>query len=64
MKITEIETLPVSVDQGHECAVIILPGHTEERPTDVGEASLAAACGRGELGILAGFTERSVGQTS
>ena len=61
MKITEIETLPVSVGPGYEYAVIIVLVRTDEGLTGIGEASLAGR-GRGVLGILDHFRELLVGQ--
>ena len=61
MKITEIETLPVSVGEGYDYAVIIVLVRTDEGLTGIGEASLAGA-GRGVLGILDHFRELLVGQ--
>ena len=61
MKITEIETLPVSVGPGYEYAVIIVLVRTDEGLTGIGEASLGGR-GRGVLGILDHFRELLVGQ--
>ena len=61
MKITEIETLPVSVGPGYEYAVIIVLVRTDEGLTGIGEASLAGR-GRGVLGILDHFRDLLVGQ--
>ena len=61
MKITEIETLPVSVGPGYDYAVIIVLVRTDEGLTGIGEASLAGR-GRGVLGILDHFGELLVGQ--
>ena len=61
MKITEIETLPVSVGAGYDYAVIIVLVRTDEGLTGIGEASLAGR-GRGVLGILDHFGELLVGQ--
>jgi L-alanine-DL-glutamate epimerase-like enolase superfamily enzyme len=61
MKITEIETLPVSVGAGYDYAVIIVLVRTDEGLTGIGEASLAGR-GRGVFGILDHFTELLVGQ--
>ncbi len=61
MKITEIETLPVSVGPGYEYAVIIVLVHTDDGLTGIGEASLAGR-GRGVLGILDHFRDLLVGQ--
>ena len=61
MKITEIETLPVSVGPGYDYAVIIVLVRTDEGLTGIGEASLAGR-GRGVLGILDHFSELLVGQ--
>ena len=61
MKITAIETLPVSVGPGYEYAVIIVLVRTDEGLTGIGEASLAGR-GRGVLGILDHFGELLVGQ--
>ena len=51
MKITAIETLPVSVGPSYDYAVIIVLVRTDEGLTGIGEASLAGR-GRGVLGIL------------
>ena len=61
MRITGIETLPVSVGPGYEYAVIIVLVRTDEGLTGIGEASLAGQ-GRGVLGILDHFAELLVGQ--
>ena len=61
MKITDIETLPVSVGGGYDYAVIIVLVRTDEGLTGIGEASLAGQ-GRGVLGILDHFGEVLVGQ--
>ena len=61
MRITEIETLPVSVGPGYDYAVIIVLVRTDEGLTGIGEASLAGR-GRGVLGILDHFGELLVGQ--
>ena len=61
MKITEIETLPVSVGGGYDFAVIIVLVRTDEGLTGIGEASLAGH-GRGVLGMLDHFSELLVGQ--
>ena len=61
MKITEIETLPVSVGPGYDYAVLIVLVRTDEGLTGIGEASLAGR-GRGVLGILDHFSELLVGQ--
>ena len=61
MKITEIETLPVSVGGGYDYAVLIVLVRTDEGLTGIGEASLAGR-GRGVLGILDHFGELLVGQ--
>lgn len=61
MKITGIETLPVSVGDGYEFAVILVLVHTDEGLTGIGEASLAGR-GRGVIGILDHFAELLVGQ--
>jgi L-alanine-DL-glutamate epimerase-like enolase superfamily enzyme len=61
MKITGIETLPVSVGGGYDFAVILVLVHTDEGLTGIGEASLAGR-GRGVIGILDHFTELLVGQ--
>ena len=61
MKITGIETLPVSVGAGYDYAVIIVLVRTDEGLTGIGEASLAGR-GRGVLGILDHFAELLVGQ--
>ena len=61
MKITAIETLPVSVGPGYDYAVIVVLVRTDEGLTGIGEASLAGR-GRGVLGILDHFSELLVGQ--
>jgi L-alanine-DL-glutamate epimerase-like enolase superfamily enzyme len=61
MKITGIETLPVSVGGGYEYAVIVVLVHTDEGLTGIGEASLAGR-GRGVLGVLDHFGELLIGQ--
>ncbi len=61
MKITQIETLPVSVGGGYDYAVIVVLIRTDEGLTGIGEASLAGR-GRGVIGILDHFTELLVGQ--
>ena len=61
MKITGIETLPVRVGPGYDCAVIIVLVRTDEGLTGIGEASLAGQ-GRGVLGILDHAAELLVGQ--
>jgi mannonate dehydratase len=61
MKITAIETLPVSVGPGYDYAVIIVLVRTDEGLTGIGEASLAGR-GRGVLGILDHFEELLVGR--
>ena len=61
MKITEIETLPVSVGGGYDYAVLIVLVRTDEGLTGIGEASLAGR-GRGVLGILDHFGELLAGQ--
>jgi L-alanine-DL-glutamate epimerase-like enolase superfamily enzyme len=61
MKITEIETLPVSVGGGYDYAVIVVLVRTDEGLTGIGEASLAGQA-RGVLGILDHFGELLVGQ--
>ena len=61
MKITEIETLSVSVGGGYDYAVLIVLVRTDEGLTGIGEASLAGR-GRGVLGILDHFAELLVGQ--
>ncbi|HEX4931490.1 MAG TPA: mandelate racemase/muconate lactonizing enzyme family protein [Gaiellaceae bacterium] len=61
MRITEIETLPVSVGPGYDYAVIIVLVRTDEGVTGIGEASLAGR-GRGVLGILDHFEDQLVGQ--
>ena len=60
MRITGIETLPVSVGPGYEYAVIIVLVRTDEGLTGIGEASLAGR-GRGVLGILDHFRDLLVG---
>lgn len=62
MKITEIETLPVSVGAGYDFAVILVLVRTDEGLTGIGEASLAGQ-GRGVLGILDHFHELLGGRT-
>ena len=61
MKITGIETLPVSVGPGYAFAVILVLVHTDEGLTGIGEASLAGR-GRGVVGILDHFAELLVGK--
>ena len=61
MKITGIETLPVSVGAGYDYAVILVLVRTDEGLTGLGEASLAGR-GRGVLGVLDHFEELLVGQ--
>ena len=61
MKITGIETLPVSVGPGYDYAVLIVLVRTDEGLTGIGEASLAGQ-GRGVLGILDHAAELLVGQ--
>jgi len=61
MKISQIETLPVSVGPGYDYAVIIVLVRTDEGLTGIGEASLAGQ-GRGVLGILDHFAELLVGK--
>jgi L-alanine-DL-glutamate epimerase-like enolase superfamily enzyme len=61
VKITEIETLPVSVGPGYEYAVILVLVRTDEGLTGIGEASLAGR-GRGVIGVLDHFRELLVGQ--
>ncbi len=61
MKITRIETLPVSVGAGYDYAVIVVLIRTDEGLTGIGEASLAGR-GRGVIGILDHFAELLVGQ--
>ena len=61
MKITAIETLPVSVGPGYDYAVIIVLVRTDEGLTGIGEASLGGR-GRGVLGILDHFAELLVGR--
>ena len=61
MKITGIETLPVSVGGGYDYAVILVLVRTDEGLTGIGEASLGGR-GRGVLGILDHFTELLVGK--
>src|SRR5215210_5900924 len=61
MKISQVETLPVSVGEGYDYAVILVLVRTDEGLTGIGEASLAGQ-GRGVLGILDHFAELLVGQ--
>src|SRR5688572_33163118 len=61
MKITEIETLPVSVGGGYDYAVLIVLVRTDDGLTGIGEASLAGQ-GRGVPGILDHFRELLAGQ--
>ena len=61
MRITGIETLPVSVGAGYDFAVILVLVRTDEGLTGIGEASLAGR-GRGVVGILDHFAELLVGQ--
>ncbi len=63
MRITGIETLPVSVGAGYDYAVILVLVRTDEGLTGIGEASLAGR-GRGVIGILDHFAELLVGQGS
>ena len=61
MKITGIETLPVSVGDGYDYAVIIVLVRTDEGLTGIGEASLAGR-GRGVIGVLDHFADLLVGR--
>jgi len=61
MRITGIETLPVSVGGGYDYAVILVLIRTDEGLTGIGEASLGGR-GRGVLGILDHFAELLVGK--
>jgi L-alanine-DL-glutamate epimerase-like enolase superfamily enzyme len=61
MKITGIETLPVSVGAGYDYAVVLVLVRTDEGLTGIGEASLAGR-GRGVIGILDHFEELLVGK--
>ena len=61
MRITGIETLPVSVGGGYDYAVILVLVRTDEGLTGIGEASLAGR-GRGVLGILDHFADLLVGR--
>ncbi len=61
MRITGIETLPVSVGAGYDYAVIVVLVRTDEGLTGIGEASLAGR-GRGVLGVLDHFGDLLVGQ--
>lgn len=61
MRITDIETLPVSVGGGYDFAVIVVLVRTDEGLTGIGEASLAGR-GRGVLGVLDHFRDLLVGQ--
>ena len=61
MKITAIETLPVSVGGDYAYAAIIVIVRTDEGLTGIGEASLAGR-GLGVLGILDHFGELLIGQ--
>ncbi len=61
MKISQIETLPVSVGGGYDYAVILVLVRTDEGLTGIGEASLAGQ-GRGVIGVLDHFAELLVGQ--
>jgi mannonate dehydratase len=61
MKITEIETLPVSVGAGYDYAVIVVLVRTDEGLIGLGEASLAGR-GRGVVGILDHFRDLLIGQ--
>ena len=61
MKITGIETLPVSVGDGYDYAVIVVLVRTDEGLTGIGEASLAGR-GRGVIGVLDHFADLLVGR--
>ena len=61
VKISQIETLPVSVGRGYDYAVVIVLVRTDEGLTGIGEASLAGQA-RGVLGILDHFAELLVGK--
>ena len=61
MKITGIETLPVSVGDGYDYAVIVVLVRTDEGLTGIGEASLAGR-GRGVIGVLEHFADLLVGR--
>jgi L-alanine-DL-glutamate epimerase-like enolase superfamily enzyme len=61
VKITGIETLPVSVGDGYDYAVIVVLVRTDEGLTGIGEASLAGR-GRGVIGVLDHFAELLVGR--
>jgi L-alanine-DL-glutamate epimerase-like enolase superfamily enzyme len=61
VKITGIETLPVSVGDGYDYAVIVVLVRTDEGLTGIGEASLAGR-GRGVIGVLEHFADLLVGR--
>jgi len=61
VKITGIETLPVSVGDGYDYAVIVVLVRTDEGLTGIGEASLAGR-GRGVIGVLDHFADLLVGR--
>ncbi|MFN0154905.1 MAG: mandelate racemase/muconate lactonizing enzyme family protein [Gaiella sp.] len=61
MRITGIETLPVSVGAGYDFAVLLVLVRTDEGLTGIGEASLAGRS-RGVIGILDHFAELLVGK--
>jgi len=61
VRITGIETLPVSVGGGYDYAVVLVLVRTDEGLTGIGEASLGGR-GRGVLGILDHFAELLVGK--
>jgi galactonate dehydratase len=61
VRITGIETLPVSVGGSYDWAVLLVLVRTDEGLTGIGEASLAGR-GRGVLGVLDHFEELLVGQ--
>ena len=54
MRITGIETLPVSAGGDYDWAVLLVLVRTDEGLTGIGEASLAGR-GRGVLGVLDHF---------
>jgi galactonate dehydratase len=60
MRITGVETLPVSVGPGYAYAVVLVLVRTDEGLTGIGEASLAGR-GRGVLGVLDHFSELLTG---
>ncbi len=61
MKITGIETLPVSVGGGYDFAVVLVLVRTDEGLTGIGEASLAGRA-RGVIGVIDHFADLLVGK--